>query len=103
VNPHYKALVNVYLISGAGASELQRAQRAQFSAVVGQIVAEARDSGALRPGCDADTCTEAVVGLCVATLLSWSLEDDFPLVEKMRGMAGLLRCSLFIGSSSGVA
>ena len=96
VNPHYKALLNVYLISGAAAGDLQLRQREQFSAVIRQIVGDADAAGLLKPGVGVDTGTEVVVGLCVATLLNWSLEDAFPIVAKMNAVIAFINASLFL-------
>lgn len=96
VNPHYKALLNVYLISGAAPGDLQLRQKEQFSGVIRQIVSDAGASGLLRADFDVDTCTEIVVGLCVATLLSWSLEEGFPIVARMKAMIAFINASMFL-------
>ena len=36
VHPHYRQLLNVYLISGSGSQELQRYQREQFTGIINQ-------------------------------------------------------------------
>lgn len=96
VNPHYKGLLNFYLISGAGSGELQREQHVQFTSVVNQIMLDAKEQGLLSDKADIETYTDVVVGVCVSTLLDWSLEDNFPLVEKMKKAAKFLNDSIFI-------
>jgi AcrR family transcriptional regulator len=96
VSPHYKELLNVYLISGAGSGDLQRVQKEQFTAVINKIMTDADEHGLLRSGSDAGTYTDMVVGICVATLLNWSLADDFPIVHKMKQAIVFLNSSIFI-------
>ena len=103
VSPHYKELLNVYLLSGAASSELQRQQKEQFTAVIKKIMTDADQQGLLRPGADADVYTDMVVGICVATLLNWSLEDDFPIVVKMNNAIAFLNASIFLGPDEGGA
>lgn len=95
VSPHYKELLNFYLISGAGSSEMQREQKVQFSAVVNQIMADAKTDGRLIGHSSSETCTEIAVGVCVSTLLNWSLDDDYDLVAKMKKASKFLGASLF--------
>lgn len=94
LNPHYKALLNYYLISGAG--DLRTVQRGEFIAVVKQIMSDARAQGRLRKGFSVDTLTEMAAGLCVATLLNWSVEDDYPLVPKMKSTVKFINASVFV-------
>lgn len=94
LNPHYKALLNYYLISGAG--ELRTLQRSEFIAVVNQIMTDAKAQNRLRSGFSVDTLTEMVAGLCVATLLNWSVEENYPLVAKMKGTVKFINASVFV-------
>ncbi|TNF35368.1 MAG: TetR/AcrR family transcriptional regulator [Gammaproteobacteria bacterium] len=96
VNAHYKALLNLYLISGTGDREMQRQQKEQFTGVIQQIMEDAQAAGTLRPGFSPATLTEIVVGLSVATLLSWSLEDDYPIVAKIRERIRFINDSMFV-------
>ena len=74
---------------------MQRQQKEQFSAVINQIITDARAEGQLRESCSIETYTDVTVGLCVATLLNWSLEEDFPILDKMQQVLGFLNDSLF--------
>jgi AcrR family transcriptional regulator len=88
VNPHYKELLNFYLISGA--------QKEQFTGVIQQIIEDADREGLLKPGTDVDTYTELVVGICVAILLNWSLEDGYPIQGRMKKAVTFINNSVFI-------
>lgn len=96
VSPHYKELLNFYLISGAGSGALQRHQKEQFTDVIQAIVSDADSQGVLRPGSDVATYTEMAVGICVSILLNWSLEDDYDIVLKMQAAIEFLNSSLFV-------
>jgi len=96
VNSHYKELLNFYLISGAGSSDLRRVQQDQFSEVIGQIMHDAKEQELLREDCTVETCTDIVVGICVATLLNWSLDDNYPIGDKMRKQVDFINSSIFI-------
>lgn len=96
LNPNFKELVNCYLITGESSTNLRESQKQQFSAVVHDILQDANAQGRLRSGYSVDGLTEIVVGLCVATLLSWSLEADYPLVEKMNQTIQFANKSVFI-------
>ncbi len=96
VNPHYKELLNFYLISGAAPGNLQRRQKEQFSDVIHKIMADAKAEGKLQPGSTVETYTEIVVGICVSTLLNWSLEDDYPIVAKMKKAIKFINSSMFV-------
>ena len=95
VSPHYKELLNLYLISGTASGDMQRQQKEQFSAVINQIITDAEAEGQLRESCSIETYTDVTVGLCVATLLNWSLEEDFSILDKMQQVLVFLNDSLF--------
>lgn len=96
VNPHYKELLNVYLISGASASELRASHNEEFSGIIKHIMEDAQAKGELIAGHEVDDIVEFVVGTCVSTLLSWSLLEDFDIVEKMQKATALLNDTLFV-------
>ena len=96
LNPNYKELFNFYLISGAGSAELRRSQKDKFFGVVSEIMGDANAEEMLRPGFSMETLTEIVVGICVSILLSWSLEDDYPLVNKMKKSIHFINESVFV-------
>ncbi len=96
VSPHYKELLNFYLISGAGSTALQQEQKMQFTAVMAEIMRDAEKDNQLKPGCSIETYTEMTVGICVATLLDWSLQENYDIVRKMQHASHFLSSSLFI-------
>lgn len=96
LNPHYKELLNFYLISGAGSTDLRRSQKDKFVELVDQIMTDANSQEMLRPGFSMDTLSEMVVGICVSTLLNWSVEKDFPLVKKMKKSIQFVNESVFV-------
>ncbi|WP_372779799.1 TetR/AcrR family transcriptional regulator [Litorivivens sp.] len=96
VKDHYKELLNLYLISGAAESDLQREQRAQFTSLISQIIAEAREQDQLKLDFPNDMLTDIIIGLCISTLLSWSLEDNYPIVEKMRNQVNFINTTIFV-------
>ncbi len=95
VKPHYKELLNYYLISGTGSSALQQAQREQFTAVIAELIHDAKTNGQLISESSEETCTEITVGVCVSILLSWSIEDNYPITSKMKNACAFLSQSLF--------
>lgn len=98
VHPHYKELLNFYLISGAGSNDLRRSQQEEFSQLINQIITDAKNKKVLRNDFSINTYTEIVVGICVSTLLNWSLENNYPIVEKMNSAIQFINTSLFINS-----
>jgi len=99
VSPHYKELLNFYLISGAGSSEMQQDQKQQFTAVIAQIMEEAGEQNALKATASAQVYTDMTVGICVATLLDWSLQDNYDIVGKMKAACDFLNQSIFSSPS----
>lgn len=95
VKPHYRELLNVYLISGAGSGVLQKQQKEAFSAVMSDILTEAKKEGRLKSGLTVETCTDMVVGICLALLLNWSTEDRYPIVDKMKNASKFLNQAMF--------
>ncbi len=96
VSPHYKELLNFYLISGTGSNDLRREQQEQFTAVIHEIISDAKSQGLLQEGNTVETYTDIVVGICVSTLLNWSLEKDFPIVAKMKLAIKFINNSIFV-------
>ena len=96
VKPHYKELLNAYLISGSASGALQKKQKEAFSSLMSDILSEARKENKLKSGLTVDVCTDMVVGICLAMLLNWSTEDNFPIVEKMKNASQFLMQAMFI-------
>jgi AcrR family transcriptional regulator len=96
LNPNYKDLLNFYLISGAGSGDLRRSQKDKFVEVIDQIMSDANAREMLRPGFSLETLTDMVVGVCVSTLLNWGVEEDYPLVLKMKKSIHFINESVFV-------
>ena len=96
VNSSYKELLNVYLINGAGSGILQQKQKEQFTAVIEQIMNDAKADKRLNKDLTVQAYTEIAVGLCVSVLLSWSIEENYPIVDKMKITTQFLNKSIFI-------
>ena len=96
LHPHYKELIIFYLIGGAGANDLRAEQKEKFSAIVNQILNDAKSQDLLRPGFSLEVFHDMVFGICVATLLNWSVEVDFPLIPKMKKAIKFINASIFI-------
>ena len=96
LNPNFKELLNFYLLCNTAAGDLHKSQRDEFRSVVSQIMLDAKSEGMLRPGFSVDTLTDMVIGICVSVLISWSLEDDFPLVPRMKKAMKFVNASVFI-------
>ena len=95
VKPHYKELLNYYLISGKGSTALQQAQREQFTAVIAELIRDANANNQMISRSSEETCTEITVGVCVSILLNWSIEEDYPITAKMKDACRFLSQSLF--------
>jgi AcrR family transcriptional regulator len=96
LSPNYKELLNFYLISGAGSGDLRRSQKDKFVEVIDKIMVDANAQEMLRPGFSLETLTDMVVGVCVSTLLNWGVEDDYPLVLKMKKSINFINESVFV-------
>ena len=95
VHPHYRELLNFYLISGAGSGDLRTRQKEEFTAVIHHIISDAKKQHLLKADLQVETCTDMVVGICVSILLNWSLEDDYPILPKMKAAITFINKSLF--------
>jgi len=91
----YKELVTFYFVSNASTHEFRDAQKQNFSALVTQILLEAKSQNRLTPGFSIEVLNEMIVGICVATLLSWSVEERHPIAEKMKQAAKFISASVF--------
>jgi len=91
----YKELVTFYFVSNASTREFRDAQKENFSALVTQILQDAKSQNRLAPGFSIGVLNEMIVGICVATLLSWSVEEGYPIAEKMKQAAKFINASVF--------
>jgi AcrR family transcriptional regulator len=92
---HYRDLLTFYFISSASTREFRDEQKRNFSKLVNQILLDAQKQKRLRPGSDIETLSEMIVGISVATLLSWSVEENYPIVAKMKKAVGFINESIF--------
>lgn len=91
----YKELVTFYFVSHASTREFRQTQKENFSALVTQILWDAKSQNRLHSGFSISALTEIIVGICVATLLSWSVEEGYPIAEKMKQAAKFINASVF--------
>lgn len=95
-HPNYKQLMNFYFISGAGSNDVRLKQKAEFSAVVNQIMSDAKLQGKLRADFTQETLTDMVMAICVSTLLNWSMEENYPLLANMKKAIKFINASVFV-------
>lgn len=96
LHPHYKELITFYLIGSASSSDMLTTQKEKFSSVVEQILSDAKTQNMLRSGFSVETLTDIVVGIYISTLINWSVEEDFPLVPKMKKAIKFISASVFV-------
>jgi len=95
----YKELVTFYFVSNASTREFRDEQKQNFSALVSQILADAKLQNKLKPGFTIEMLSEMIVGICVSTLLSWSVEEKYPIAEKMKQAVKFIKASIFTESN----
>jgi AcrR family transcriptional regulator len=93
---HYKDLITFYFISSGSTQDFRKSQKDSFSVLINQILLEALQNKQLRAGFSLETLSEMVAGICVSTLLNWSVEDDFPIVPKMKNAVKFINQSVFV-------
>jgi len=94
----YKELVTFYFVSNASTREFRDAQKQNFSALVTQILTDAKQQNRLKPGFSIEILNEMIMGICVATLLSWSVEEKYPITGKMKQATIFINASIFTES-----
>lgn len=92
----YRDLLTFYFVSSASTREFRDKQKQDFTALIRQILQTAANQHALRTPCDIDTLTDIVSGLCVATLLNWCVEDQYPIVTKMKHIVTFINDTVFV-------
>ena len=93
---HYKDLITFYFISSGSTQDFRKSQKDSFSVLINQILLEALQNKQLRAGFSLETLSEMVAGICVSTLLNWSVEDNFPIVPKMKNAVKFINKSVFV-------
>lgn len=96
----YKELVTFYFLSNTSTREFRDAEKENFSALVLQILENAKSQGRLQENFSIKTLGEMIVGICVATLLSWSVEENYPIVVKMKEAILFINHSVFNEASA---
>lgn len=92
----YRDLLTFYFTSKASTREFRNEQKQHFSELINQILREAKVQKRLRSDIELETLSEIIVGISVATLLSWSMEENYPLVTKMKQTVKFINESIFI-------
>ena len=92
----YKELVTFYFVSSSSTKEFREEEKQNFTDLVHTILQDAENKKMLRPGFKLDTLGEIIVGICVSTLLNWSVEPDFPIVVKMKNAVKFINQSVFV-------
>ena len=96
----YRDLLTFYFVSSASTREFRDKQKQDFTALIQQILQAAADHHRLRTHCDVNTLTEIVSGLCVATLLNWCVEDQYPIVTRMKQVVAFINESVFVETAT---
>lgn len=92
----YSELLTFYFVSNASTREFRDEQKQNFAELIDGILRDAAAKKILRPGVDLETLREIIVGICVSTLLNWSVEPGFPIVKKMKNAVKFINQSVFI-------
>jgi AcrR family transcriptional regulator len=97
INPQrYRDLLTFYFMSNTSTREFRNEQKQHFTELVNQILRDAQAQKKLRPGFEMETLSEMIVGITVATLLSWSVEENYPVLAKMKKAVKFINESVFI-------
>jgi AcrR family transcriptional regulator len=91
----YRDLLTFYFISNASTKAFRDEQKQNWSELVNQILRDAQTQKRLRPGFELETLSEMIVGIFVATLVSWSMEENYPIVSKMKKAVKFINESIF--------
>ena len=96
LNPQlYKELVTFYFVSSASTKEFRDSQKNNFTRLIRGILQQAKEQQRLKLDIDLDVQAEMLVGIFVATLLSWSVEERYPIVDKTRQAITFINQSIF--------
>lgn len=96
----YNELVTFYFISSASTKEFRNEQRENFTVLVHGILEEAKAQKRLKLDLDISIQTEMIVGICVSTLLSWSVEEKYPIMKKTKEAISFIHQSMFTNPKS---
>lgn len=96
----YNELVTFYFISSASTKEFRNEQRENFTVLVHGILEEAKAQKRLKLDLDISIQTEMIVGICVSTLLSWSVEEKYPILKKTKEAISFIHQSMFTNLKS---
>jgi AcrR family transcriptional regulator len=96
LNPQlYKELVTFYFVSNASTREFRDSQKNNFTHLIHTILQEAKNQQGLKLDLELDIQSEMIVGIFVTTLLSWSVEENFPVVDKTKHVIKFINQSIF--------
>lgn len=93
---HYRDLITFYFVSSASTQEFRKTQKENFTALINQILQDAKKQNLLKPGFTPGMLSEIVIDICVGTLINWSVEEDFPIIPKMKNAVKFINESVFI-------
>jgi AcrR family transcriptional regulator len=96
LNPQlYKELVTFYFVSNTSTKEFRDSQKSNFTHLIQTILQEAKNQQGLKLEIELDIQSEMIVGIFVTTLLSWSVEENFPIVDKTKQAITFINQSIF--------
>lgn len=96
LNPQlYKELVTFYFVSNASTKEFRDSQKNNFTQLIYAILQQAQQQQRLKLDLDLNQQAEMIVGIFVSTLLGWTVEEQYPIVEKTRQAIQFIHQSIF--------
>ena len=97
MNPaRYRELLTFYFVSSASTRDFREQQKHQFAELVTQVLQLAQEKQQLREQFSVEVLADMVVGICVATLLNWCVEENYPIVPKMKQAVEFINASVFV-------
>ncbi|WP_286694407.1 TetR/AcrR family transcriptional regulator [Spongiibacter sp. UBA1325] len=94
VNQTYRELINYYFISGSH-RDMRNQQRNHFQDNIRAILTTAKDDGKLVDDNNFETYMDVLVGVFISLIISWNIEDAFPIEARMEGALKLVNDSIF--------
>lgn len=96
LNPQlYKELVTFYFVSSTSTKEFRDSQRNNFMELILGVLQAAKQKQTLKLDLDLHLQAEMIVGVFVATLLGWTVEEEYPLSEKTQQLIQFINQSIF--------
>ena len=92
----YRELVTFYFVSKASTKEFRTEKKQNFTDLIENILQDAEKKEMTRSDFGLETLGEMIVGICVSTLLNWCVENNFPIVTKMKSAVKFINKSVFV-------